>query len=452
MLKFFIALYFIVAGFKSFGQNNVLFSSKDYITALKQVTNIMVDDVTSPVAASRYYTYVTLATNEVQHIFNPGVFSFSAVLKHFSPVTADTFLVKQADVSLTTVYTVLKMGQQLLPSGYLLQSPAEAVLKEATKKGMSTQKVAHSKMLADAVLQQILNYAQADGFKNLSGYPKYKPQNGQGYWQPTEPAFMAAVEPHWNRLRTFILDSAQQIKPLSPAVFDTNANSVFYKQLYEVYNVCNRLSKEQKAVAQFWDCNPFALQQIGHVEFGLKKISPGGHWIGITGIACLKNKTPLQQTVFIHTLVAITLADAFISCWDEKYRSNRIRPETAINKWIDPRWKPLLQTPPFPEYTSGHSVISAAAAAVLTNFFGDHFSFTDHTEKEFGLPARKFKSFLQASQEAAVSRLYGGIHYRDAIENGVIQGQQVGKYIIQKIEKNNNAHVYTRAYEGVVNF
>ena len=134
--------------------------------------------------------------------------------------------------------------------------------------------------------------------------------------------------------------------------------------------------------------------------------------------------------------MAITLHDAFISCWDEKYRSNRIRPETAIKKYIDKKWKPLLQTPPFPEYTSGHSVISSAVAVVLTQFFGDNFSFEDTTEIEFGLPERKFKSFIQASQEAAVSRLYGGIHYRDAIDNGVLQGQEIGKYIASNLLRN----------------
>lgn len=156
--------------------------------------------------------------------------------------------------------------------------------------------------------------------------------------------------------------------------------------------------------------------------------------MGITGIACLKSKKDLAQTSLIHTLVAITLTDAFISCWDEKYRSNRIRPETAINRWIDPRWRPLLQTPPFPEYTSGHSVISTAAAVMLTKLFGDGFSFTDDSEEEFGLRPRKFKSFYHAADEAAISRFYGGIHYKDAIENGQHQGRKLGQFIIQQLD------------------
>jgi len=138
----------------------------------------------------------------------------------------------------------------------------------------------------------------------------------------------------------------------------------------------------------------------------------------------------------VHAVVAATLMDAFIVCWDEKYQSSRIRPETVINRYIDPRWQPLLQTPPFPEYTSGHSVISTAVAEMLTYFLGDNFSFTDNTEVIFELPTRDFTSFRQAAEEASISRLYGGIHYRDAIENGQEQGRKVGEFIIGKLKEN----------------
>jgi hypothetical protein len=125
--------------------------------------------------------------------------------------------------------------------------------------------------------------------------------------------------------------------------------------------------------------------------------------------------------------------DAFISCWDEKYRSNRIRPETYINRYIDITWQPILQTPPFPEYTSGHSVISTASAEVLTYLLGDNFSFTDNSEEMFELTPRIFTSFRKAAEEAAVSRLYGGIHFRDAIEQGQMEGKAIGKFIRDKL-------------------
>jgi membrane-associated phospholipid phosphatase len=138
--------------------------------------------------------------------------------------------------------------------------------------------------------------------------------------------------------------------------------------------------------------------------------------------------------MLIHTITALSLHDAFISCWDEKYRGNRIRPETVINRYIDEKWQPLIQTPPFPEYPSGHSVISSAAAVVLTHFFGDHFSFTDSTEKYIGLDPRHFSSLNAAANEACISRLYGGIHFRDAIENGALQGKEIGNFIIGELK------------------
>jgi hypothetical protein len=135
-----------------------------------------------------------------------------------------------------------------------------------------------------------------------------------------------------------------------------------------------------------------------------------------------------------YARVSVALADAFISCWDEKYRSNVIRPETYINKYIDSEWTPVLQTPPFPEYTSGHSVISSSAAVVLTDLFGDNFAFTDSTELEFGLKERSFNSFIEASEEAAVSRLYGGIHYRAACMVGITEGRAIGNLVTSRLK------------------
>ncbi|HEY6975968.1 MAG TPA: vanadium-dependent haloperoxidase, partial [Chitinophagaceae bacterium] len=279
----------------------------------------------------------------------------------------------------------------------------------------------------------------------LSGLRRFTPATGDEYWQPTPPGFMAAIEPYWNTLRTFILDSCSQFPCIPPDTYSADTGSMFYKDVKEVYDVGKNLSKERAGIAMFWDCNPFALQQLGHLEFGIKKISPGGHWMGITGIACKKQKLGLSKTAYVHTLVALGLADAFISCWNDKYKYNRVRPVTVINRLIDHNWSPLLQTPPFPEYTSGHSVISTTASTILTHLFGDHFSFTDDTEEEFGLPPRKFNSFDQASKEAAISRLYGGIHFRDAIENGIKEGEQIGKFVIAQSPANNGERLFEQA-------
>ena len=140
-----------------------------------------------------------------------------------------------------------------------------------------------------------------------------------------------------------------------------------------------------------------------------------------------------MESIDAYLRVALALEEGFISCWDEKYRSRLIRPETYINQYIDENWVPLLQTPPFPEHTSGHSVISNASAVALTRLFGDNFAYTDSTEVEFGLPARSFNSFYHAAEEAAISRLYGGIHYRPAVEVGVTEGRDLGNFIFDRV-------------------
>jgi hypothetical protein len=197
----------------------------------------------------------------------------------------------------------------------------------------------------------------------------------------------------------------------------------------EVYDAGLKLTEEQKAVANFWDCNPFKMNVNGHLMFATKKISPGGHWINITSVACQKAGVDFIRSAEAYAWVSIVIADAFISCWDEKYRSKAIRPETYINQYISADWMPLLQTPPFPEYTSGHSVVSACGAEVLTKLFGEGFGFTDSTEVEFGIPPRTFISFRQAAEEAAISRFYGGIHFRPAINYGLEEGDRIGRFV-----------------------
>ena len=224
------------------------------------------------------------------------------------------------------------------------------------------------------------------------------------------------------------------------------AGSDFYNEVKEVYDISNEITEkgdvsEEVAIAQFWDCNPYVSVTRGHLMFATKKISPGAHWIGIAKIASRKTNSDFDDTLFAYTKTSIAIADAFISCWDEKYRSNLIRPETLINEYIDESWKPVLQTPPFPEYTSGHSVVSGAAAVALTDIFGEEFAFDDDTELKYGLPVRSFTSFNQAADEAAISRMYGGIHYRKAVEIGVKQGRDLGKFVIDHLEMRENAEM-----------
>jgi len=448
VILFVVAIIWMNSGYS---QSKISFTTDDYIRALKHATDVMVNDVTSPVAASRYYAYINLAANETVALFDKHQPHFAGIVKGLNNITVDDSLIKKSDPQLAVILALYKSATRLLPSGYLLKKNLDSLEHVAKKRKLSFEKIKATVELVDIVVEQVIKYANADGFVRLSGLRKYTPLTGDEYWQPTAPGFMLAIEPNWNTLRTFILDSCSQFAGDPPHKYSSDTSSLFYKDLKEVYDLGNNLSKEELAFVMFWDCNPFALQQVGHLEFGIKKISPGGHWMGITGIACKKQKLTLSKTAYAHTLVSIGLADAFISCWNNKYKYNRVRPVTAIKKLIDRNWSPSLQTPPFPEYTSGHSVISATAATILTYLFGDRFSFTDDSEEEFSLPPRKFSSFIKASKEAAISRLYGGIHFRDAIENGAKEGEQIGRFVITRSpesQPNNKNIVKTLSEAG----
>lgn len=395
------------------------------------LTEVMYHDVVNPPAAARFYAYSILTGYEIISQLEKDLPLFQRNFKNY-PSIGIAFPHGKVDLQLAALYGILETGKAIIPSGSLLEEKQDDLIQSFSY--LAPEQIDSSISFAKKIAGNIIKYSRTDGYFKLSTLTRYKPMEGEQYWQPTAPEYMAAVEPNWKTIRTFFLDSANQCAPAAMETFSKEETSPFYRLAAEVYTVSKTLSPEQRLIANFWDCNPFAVQFQGHMSVGLKKISPGGHWMGITGIACQQAALDFERTLFIHTLVALTLHDSFVCCWNAKYASNRIRPETVINRYLDEKWQPLLQTPPFPEYPSGHSVISTASAEILTHFFGDHFEFVDSVETYIGLPARKFSSFNEAAAEARISRLYGGIHFRDAIENGEVSGKEIGRLIVQRIQ------------------
>ena len=310
----------------------------------------------------------------------------------------------------------------------------ESLLKQLVELKVPNKVIQASEAYGKEVTSFIKEWASKDMYNQTRTYPKYTIKEEDRFWKPTPPDYMDGIEPHWKEIRTIVLDSSNQFSPKDPLPFDLTEGSPFQKQLMQVFNVINNLTEEETEIAKFWDCNPYVTHHRGHAMFATKKITPGGHWIGITAVATRKAKSTFDETINAYLNVSVGLFDAFISCWDEKWNTLVVRPETLINQYYDEEWFPLLQTPPFPEYTSGHSVISGAAAVILTDIFGDNFDFVDTTEVAYGLPERSYTSFIHASEEAAISRLYGGIHYMMAIEEGVKQGRAVGNKVIERLE------------------
>ncbi len=401
---------------------------------VKALNDVVLENNFAPMIASRNYAYASIAAYECIAAGNKNYQSLGNQLNGLGtmPKLIDTTI----DYNLSALLAFIKVGNAVtFPEGSLMKV-YDHLIDTVKQAGITKQTLQSSIAFSDTVVASIMAWSKKDNYAQTRSAEKYTVQsNIEGRWIPTPPAYAQAVEYHWMDIRPLAIDSAAQFKPIPPPAYNAkDKNSIFYKAMVEVKNVGDSLTEEQKHIANFFDDNPFKLNVSGHVMFATKKFSPPGHWMNIVGIAAEKSKVDFTTTVCAYTQTAIALFDAFISCWDEKYRSNLVRPETVINKYVNADWRPFIQTPPFPSYTSGHSVTSAAAAEVMTNIFGENFNYKDSSEREFGVPDRTFTSFKAAANEASISRLYGGIHYLFDLTEGTKQGEAVGKFIVNKLK------------------
>lgn len=404
---------------------------------MQNLTDIIVYDIFSPPVASRVYAYPSIAAYETMRFSKPEKYlTLSGQVKELEQVKPTTD--KNVNFNLAALYAFNKVGRTFIFSEDKMDDFEESLDKKIKSFKTPRNVMKSSKNYGEFVANHILEWAKNDNYNQTRTFPKYTIKEPEKFWKPTPPDYMDGIEPHWNKIRTLIIESPEMFPPKPPIKFDLTKGSPFQNQLQQVYEIGENLSDEQLEVAKFWDCNPYVTHHRGHAMFATKKITPGGHWIGITSVATRKTKSNFSETINAYVNVSISLFDAFISCWDEKWKTLVVRPETLINKYYDEEWLPVLQTPPFPEYTSGHSVISRAAAVTLTDLFGENFYFVDTTELKYGLNERSFNSFIHASEEAAISRLYGGIHYMMAIEEGVTQGNKLGIYIVDNLQTKLN--------------
>ena len=405
-----------------------------YSKTVKKLNDVVLENNFPPMIATRNYAYANIAAYETMVAGNPKFQSLTGQIKHL-PSMPKPEAGKTIDFALATLLSFTKVGNAVtFPEGSMMEYYDE-LKKHAKEAGMTSEILKNTVAFSDTVVATILKWSKKDNYAETRSAEKYTVRDEDGRWVPTPPMYAQAVEPKWNTIRCLTLDSCSQFMPPRPPVYDIkNKSGLYYKSLLEVKNIGDSLTDEQKHIADFWDDNPFKLNVSGHVMFATKKFSPAGHWMNIVGIAAKEAKADFATTVAAYAETSIALFDAFISCWDEKFRSNFVRPETAINRYLDEEWRPYIQTPPFPSYTSGHATISAAAAEVMTQWFGDHLSFTDTSSLEFGIESRQIKSFREAAKEAGLSRLYGGIHYRFDNAEGNTCGKHLGEFIVQRLK------------------
>ncbi|MBX2999533.1 MAG: VCBS repeat-containing protein [Caldilineaceae bacterium] len=379
-------------------------------------------DRLSPPAAARIFAYTGVTLYEAVLPGMPGYRTLQGQLNDMPALPQPGHgPYNWATVAASAVATVATGLFETAESRAAVESLRAEKLAALAAAGIAPAVLERSRLHGERLGRVILGWAWTDGYWQTRDR-SYSLPEGAGYWRATSSANNGQpLEPYWAELRPFALTTADACAPPAHKPFSTEPDSLFYAEAKAVYDADRALGEEERAIALFWADTPG--------ETG----TPPGHWISIVNQLAEAQHLDLGQTAELHALIGITLADSFISCWEEKYNALLMRPVTYIRAHIDEGWQPLIATPPFPEYTSGHSVASAAAAAILTSRLGD-ISFTDATHSARGMPPRNYVSFAEAAQEAAISRLYGGIHYPMAIENGLTQGECVGRAVLERVK------------------
>jgi hypothetical protein len=309
------------------------------------------------------------------------------------------------------------------PTGQHAMQTLSARLAEQAAAGIGADVVAASRSYGGTLAAAVLDWARTDGGAVIDnmGFPAtYTLNPAPGHWVPTSKIVLqqAPLLPAWGKNRPFAMPAGDTCTLPPPTDYSEDPASPFYAEAMEVYTTSQTLTDEQKQIARFWS------------DDAMLSYTPPGHWIAIMTQVAVEKGLDLTAQVEALAHMGVAMADAFIGCWAAKYQFDLIRPISYIKQVIDPKWEPLLITPPFPEYPSGHSTQSAAAASVLTALFGENYSFTDESPTPDGVPTRSFASFWAAADEAAISRLYGGIHFMPAIKHGQDQGRCIAAYAI----------------------
>ena len=266
------------------------------------------------------------------------------------------------------------------------------------------------------VASQILAARANDGSNAIVQPPG---GSGPGVWIPTPPAFLPYLLPQWGFVVPFAMSSSSQFRPPGPPSLDSQEYAADYEEVKELgAAVGSTRTEDQTEIALFW-------------ADGAGTETPPGHWNSIAQIIAAARGTTLEENARLFALLNIAMADAAICAWDAKYTYHFWRPVTAI-AFAEPQlnWTSFIVTPPFPDYISGHSTFSAAAATVLPLFFGtEDLPFTIGSDFLPGV-YRSFPTCLDAAEEAAESRIYGGIHFRSASEDGLEAGISIGEWTV----------------------
>ena len=410
-----------------------VFKTTDLNNANTVLLEAVMEDAFTPPVASRMYAYAHLAHYITLQSLRPD--SLKTITSKINGLE-EFKLSETQDVNpeLSALLAFSITGKKLIYSEHYFEGLADSLKTKAIQLGLSENVINNSKEYALEISKQLSTWIDKDMYTETRTYPRFtstkKPEN----WRETPPDYLSGLEPHWDKIRTMVIDSANVFKYKALPTYSTEENSDFYKMVDEVYQESKNTTEEKGKIAWFWDCNPIMTVHKGHMTTTIHKFTPPGHWLNIINQISTNENSDYYKTTKAYTMTSMAMFDAIIAAWHVKYKTDLVRPVTYIQENIDTEWTPVLQTPPFPEYTSGHSATSASAAEILTSIYGDNYKFTDNTQLRFGLEKRSFKSFREAADQVNLSRFYGGIHYMQGVEEGGRQGREVANLILKKLQ------------------
>lgn len=428
---FFVPAVLILASCNKADYKTVTHNPDLYTKTMHELNYVIIYDIFNPPVASRIFAYSNMAAYETLAKEGKHYASLEGKVNGLKDIPAPA-KPEQVDFPFASIIAMMKVGKALTFSEAKTQALTDSIKTLVQNTNMTSEMFDSSVAYGNRVADSILSWSKKDNYGKTRG-SKFTVTGLDGHWSPTPPGYFDAVEPKWQTIRTLALDSASVFDIIPPPPFSKDSTSVLYKWAKQVYDTVNALNENQQWVSNFWDCNSFKMHQEGHVMFATKAMTPPGHWMEIVGNISKGKNADWYQTVYNYTGSAMAMFDGFIACWYYKYKYDLVRPETYINQYIDPNWKPFLQTPPFPEYISGHSVISAASAQFLSRVYGDNVTFTDSSERDWGYKDRTFNSLDECSWEVSRSRFYGGIHYWQAVSEGRNEGIKIGDLVMDKL-------------------
>jgi len=413
--------------------NTKVFTSADLVNANTKLLHIAMEDGFPPPIASRVYVYPHIAHYLALEYNYPD--SLPALSKKLNGLPSFTFKSNNdALPELTALLSFCNVARKVVFSEYMIDELQQGILKKAKDGNISEKVIEASTENANAITSHLMEWIKNDNYIQTRTMDRWTSSKDPGKWRETPPDYQIGLEPNWDKMRQILTDSTDMYVPAPLPAYSPDVNSDFYKMVNKVYTTSMSLDSAKIATAWYWDDNPNTSEHRGHAVAIIHKVSPPGHWLNIISGIINAQKDNIFKSTKAYTFSAIAMYDGIISCWYQKYKTNLVRPVSYIQEYIDVNWNPLIQTPPFPEYTSGHSVISASAATVLNSIYGSDLAFVDSTQTLFGLAPRTFENFDQAAWEVSLSRFYGGIHFYNGIEEGNKQGKFIGNAVINKLK------------------